>query len=152
MEGRELTTKLTVTCGCLRNTLEIVTKSETRETRPWIRVFKNETTNQCTVSFGGVGKHAATPLVAGECHLECGGAKLGLDDVVEAVLETKAEVLIRPGASAALGDAAQKVADAAAAAHADAEAARACAEPRLFLSFFKELSFSLSLSLCGTYI
>ena len=69
-------------------------------------------------------KHPENVLKVEEVHFEKEGEKLGLEDIVEAVLQTKDEVLIVPGASAALGDAAQARADAEKKAAEEKEAAR----------------------------
>lgn len=52
------------------------------------------------------GKHKETPLVLEEVHLEVNGLALGLEEVVQDVLKARDEVLIKPGASLALGEAA----------------------------------------------
>ena len=70
------------------------------------------------------GKHADATLDLANVHFEFDGDALGLEDIVEAVLKTKDEVLIKPGASRPLGDKAKAAADAEAAAAAEAEAKR----------------------------
>lgn len=70
------------------------------------------------------GKHADATLDLANVHFEFDGDALGLEDIVEAVLKTKDEVLIKPGASRPLGDKAEAAADAEAAAAAEAEAKR----------------------------
>ena len=77
------------------------------------------------------GKRAGNALDAAACHLEVGGLALGSEEVVEAVLKPRDEVLLRPGASLARGERALAAAAAEADARARADAARRAREGKV---------------------